>query len=121
MKRMVLLVWGVFVLPVWAQAAGYADKPIDVIVAYAPGGGTDVGARVLAKMAKKYIPQPLVVVNKPGAGGEIGFTALVQATPDGYAMGFINPPPTVMLPLYNLSMFGCLHVWLDSPADLNYC
>ena len=101
-----------------------------MIVAYDAGGGTDVGARILAKVAKKYIPQPLVIVNKPGAGGEIGFTALAQANPDGYTVGFINPPTTVLLPFqrkvaYKMSDFkyiinimediGALCVRTESP------
>jgi tripartite-type tricarboxylate transporter receptor subunit TctC len=126
-----ILVWiGVFFLPLCTQAfADYPNKPIEVIVAYAAGGGTDVGARILAKVAKKYIPQPLVIVNKPGAGGEIGFTALAQANPDGYTIGFINPPTIVMLPFqrkvaYKMSDFkyiinimediGCLTVRNES-------
>jgi tripartite-type tricarboxylate transporter receptor subunit TctC len=83
----------------------YPKKPIEVIVAYAAGGGTDVGARILAKVAKKYIPQPLVIANKPGAGGEIGFTALAQAEPDGYAIGFINPPTSFSGAPYPLLLF----------------
>ena len=96
--------WGfliclLLVFPLWARAADYPIKPIDVIVGYAAGGGTDVGARLLASAAKKVIPQPLVVVNKPGASGEIGCTALAEAKPDGYTIGFINPPTTVLIPL----------------------
>jgi tripartite-type tricarboxylate transporter receptor subunit TctC len=99
MRKGIILLLGILLLPLWAQASeDYPKKPIEVIVAYAAGGGTDVGARILAKVAKKYIPQPLVIVNKPGAGGEIGFTALAQAEPDGYTIGFINPPTIVMLP-----------------------
>ena len=117
-----------FAVPV--QAADYPKDPIELIVAYSAGGGTDAGARMLTKAAAKYIPQPLVVVNKPGAGGEIGFTALAKAKPDGYTIGFINPPSTVLLPLmrktgYQMSDFkfiinivldpGLLAVRADSP------
>ena len=113
-----------------AQAANYPKDPVELIVAYSAGGGTDTGARMLTKVAAKYIPQPLVVVNKPGAGGEIGFTALAKAKPDGYTIGFINPPSTVLLPLmrktgYQMSDFkfiinivldpGLLAVRTDSP------
>lgn len=99
MKKMIFLfLLGALIFPVFCQAFDYPNKPIEVIVAYEAGGGTDVGARILAKVAKKYIPQPLVIVNKPGAGGEIGFTALAQANPDGYTIGFINPPTIVLLP-----------------------
>jgi tripartite-type tricarboxylate transporter receptor subunit TctC len=130
MRKGVIILIGFFFFPLCTPAfADYPSKPIEVIVAYAAGGGTDVGARILAKVAKKYIPQPLVIVNKPGAGGEIGFTALAQANPDGYTIGFINPPTIVMLPFqrkvaYKMSDFkyiinimediGCLTVRNES-------
>lgn len=82
-----------------ANAGTYPEKPIEFIVAYSAGGGTDVGARILTKVATKYISQPLSVLNKPGAGGEIGFTELAKAKPDGYRIGFINQPSTILLPL----------------------
>lgn len=131
MKKITLIFLSLLIMfPLYAQGAtDYPSKPIEVIVAYAAGGGTDVGARILAKVAKKYIPQPLVIVNKPGAGGEVGFTALAQARPDGYTIGFINPPTIVMLPYqrkvaYKMSDFryiinvmediGCLTVRNES-------
>jgi len=130
MKKLLFLLIGLIIFPVCVQATNYPEKPIDVIVAYAAGGGTDVGARILAKVAKKYIPHPLVIVNKPGAGGEIGFIALAQAKPDGYTIGFINPPTIVLLPFqrkvgYKMSDFkyiinimediGALTVRTESP------
>jgi tripartite-type tricarboxylate transporter receptor subunit TctC len=129
MKKLFFLLMFFPLLPAAAAASDYPTKPIDVIVAYAAGGGTDVGARVLAKVAPKYLSQPLVIVNKPGAGGEVGFMALAQAKPDGYTIGFINPPTIVMLPFqrkvgYKMSDFkyiinimedvGCLSVRTES-------
>ena len=127
--------WGfliclLLVFPLWARAADYPIKPIEVIVPWQAGGGSDIGTRLLASAAKKVIPQPLVVVNKPGASGEIGCTALAQAKPDGYTIGLINPPTTVLLPLqrnttYKMTDFryiinvmediGCLCVRTESP------
>ena len=75
-----------------AAAQDYPDKPVSMIVAYSPGGGTDTAARTLAKFVEPYLGQRLVVENKPGAGGQIGFTALANAEPDGYRIGFINVP-----------------------------
>lgn len=79
--------------------AGYPTKPVEVIVAYAAGGGTDVGARLLLSEAEKILGQPMVVLNIEGAGGEIGFTELAKADPDGYTIGFINLPTFVSLPM----------------------
>ncbi len=84
-----------------AEAVGsdFPNKPIEVVVAYKAGGGTDRGARVLAAEAEKHLEQPLVIINKPGADGELGFTELSKAKPDGYTIGFINLPTFVSLTL----------------------
>ncbi|MDK2877418.1 MAG: hypothetical protein PWR06_134 [Thermoanaerobacteraceae bacterium] len=70
----------------------YPNKPITVIVSFAAGGGTDVGARVLLPYVEKELGVPLNVVNKPGGGGWVGWTELVNANPDGYTIGYINTP-----------------------------
>lgn len=67
-------------------------KDVKVIVAYKAGSGTDTGARLLTNSAKKYVGQTLVIENKPGADGKIGWTELSKAKPDGYTIGFINLP-----------------------------
>ncbi len=73
-------------------AAEYPTKPITMIVAYGAGGGSDLAARTVAKFMEKYLGQPVVVENRSGAGGQIGFTALVKAKPDGYTIGMLNVP-----------------------------
>lgn len=78
---------------------GYPTKPVEVIVAYAAGGGTDVGARLLLSEAEQILGQSMVVINIEGAGGEIGFTELALSEPDGYTIGFINLPTFVSLPM----------------------
>lgn len=70
----------------------YPTGSIDVIVAFNPGGGTDVAARTIEPFIEKYLGTDLVIVNKPGAGGEVGFSMLAEADTDGYTMGFINLP-----------------------------
>ncbi|QXM07059.1 tripartite tricarboxylate transporter substrate binding protein [Crassaminicella indica] len=82
-----------------SSSGNFPNKPIEVIVAYKAGGGTDRGARVLAPIAEEKLGQPFVIINKPGADGELGFTELAQAKPDGYTIGFINLPTFVSLPL----------------------
>ena len=77
----------------------YPSKNIEVIVAYKAGGGTDVGARILASEAEKIIGKPLVIINRDGADGELGYTQLAKAKPDGYTIGFINLPTFVSLTL----------------------
>lgn len=79
---------------VGASAQQYPTRPINLIVAFPAGGSTDIGARVLAGIAEKMIGQPIVVVNKGGAGGQVGWTELARAKPDGYTIGFLNLPAT---------------------------
>jgi tripartite-type tricarboxylate transporter receptor subunit TctC len=75
-----------------ANAQDYPAKPITLMVAWPPGGGTDVGARIVASIAERELGKPIVILNKPGAGGQIGFTELARQKPDGYYIGFINLP-----------------------------
>lgn len=79
--------------------ADYPERPVTMIVAYSAGGGTDVAARTLAPYIEEHLGQSITVLNKPGAGGEIGFTALAQAEPDGYTFGFINIPNLLAIPI----------------------
>jgi tripartite-type tricarboxylate transporter receptor subunit TctC len=77
-----------------ASAQQFPDKPIQLMVAFPAGGSTDVAARIVAAIAEKALGQSIVVVNKGGAGGQIGWTELVRQKPDGYYIGFINLPAT---------------------------
>ncbi len=81
------------------DTASYPEKNIEVIVAYKAGGGTDVGARILASEAEKIIGKPVVIINRDGSDGELGYTELAKAKPDGYTIGFINLPTFVSLTL----------------------
>lgn len=78
-------------------AEKYPAKPISIIVPYAPGGGTDANARIIEKYAPKYLGQPVAIINKPGAGGAVGYTELSKAKPDGYTIGYTNLPNMVQL------------------------
>ena len=75
-----------------AMAADYPTKPVTIIVASNAGGGTDTMARLFAKFAEKYFPQPFVINNIDGAGGQRGFDALARAKKDGYTIGTIYTP-----------------------------
>jgi tripartite-type tricarboxylate transporter receptor subunit TctC len=68
-----------------AQAA-YPDRPIRVIVGYAPGGGVDIVARLVTEPVRQALGQPLIVENKPGASAMIGAQAVARAAPDGYTL-----------------------------------
>lgn len=66
----------------------YPARPVEVIVPYAAGGGVDAMARAFAREAGRQSGQPWAVVNRDGAGGLVGFTALTRAAPDGYVVVF---------------------------------
>jgi tripartite-type tricarboxylate transporter receptor subunit TctC len=67
-------------------------KAIQIVVAYAAGGATDVGVRIVATELEKVLRAKIEVVNKPGASGQIGATYMAKAKPDGYTIGAINLP-----------------------------
>ena len=77
-----------------AQADDFPSRPVQLMIAYPPGGSTDVGARIVASIAEKILGKPIVVVNKSGAGGQVGWTDMARQKPDGYFIGYINLPAT---------------------------
>lgn len=87
--------------------AAYPDQPIKMIVAYGAGGGTDIIARLIARNIEKQLGADarIVVVNRPGAGGGIGFGELTTAAADGYTIGFINTPNVLTIPIERKSNF----------------
>jgi tripartite-type tricarboxylate transporter receptor subunit TctC len=90
-----------------AAQAAYPEQPIRMIVAYAPGGGTDLTARLIAPYISRYLGgnASIVVVNRSGAGGGIGFAELANAPADGYTIGFINTPNVLTIPIERKSNF----------------
>ena len=73
-----------------APAFAFPERPITMIVPWAPGGSTDLTGRVLARAAEKHLGQPIVILNKPGASTIIGMRELAQAKPDGYTIGTLS-------------------------------
>lgn len=109
-----------------AASAAYPEQPINMIVAYAPGGGTDIIARVMARYMERYLGHDakIVVQNKPGAGGAIGFAALAGAPPDGYTIGFINTPGVLTVPIerkasFTWQSFDLLGNIVDDPGNFS--
>ncbi|VFR16493.1 Tricarboxylate transport protein TctC [plant metagenome] len=78
-----LLFAGLGALPA-AQAETYPTRSIELMVAYQPGGGSDNTARLIADVARPLMPQPVVVLNRPGASGSIGWAYVANGQPDGY-------------------------------------
>lgn len=102
MRTMLLAVVAVLSLSLSALHAGtYPEKNPRLIVPYAAGGGTDVMARAVAQFLEPALGRKIVVVNKPGAGGQIGTTEVGESRPDGYTMLITSSSDFLLIPLFN--------------------
>ena len=79
-----------------ALAAEFPTKEVQILIPYAPGGATDLVFRALAATTSKSLGKAVVVVNKPGGGGAVGFTEAAQARPDGYTLVTAITPVTIL-------------------------
>src|SRR5688572_33036098 len=95
MSRVLYLLLLLVALPVFAQDP-YPSKPITMIVPFPPGGVADIVGRPLASQMEKALKQPVVVVNRTGAGGAVGMASVAKAAPDGY---------TILMGLSSISIF----------------
>ncbi len=83
----------------------YPDKPITLIVPFGVGGGMDLVARLLEKSAPVNLGQPLIIINKPGGAGTIGWNELASANPDGYTLGMTGVE-VILQPLYGTTKYN---------------
>ena len=77
----------------WPAWAAYPDKPIRIVVTFAPGGASDIVARVIGEQLGKKLGQAVIIDNKPGAGGSVGGSNVVQSPADGYTLMLSNSTP----------------------------
>jgi putative tricarboxylic transport membrane protein len=109
-----------------AALAEYPDKPVSMIVTYSPGGATDFQARIVTMLAgrKDMLGQPIVIINKPGAGGQVGWNWFVQkGSKDGYTIASYNVPHFIAQSIifktkYNINTFEPVANWGADPAVL---
>src|SRR5436190_17266803 len=118
--------------------AAWPEKPIKVLIGYAPGGSTDVVARLLSPKIGEKLGQPLVIENKPGAAGDFAAELMLQSPPDGYtlmmttvAVHALNPglmkqrfnpiddfTPIAMVASYPMIMIASPESTFKTPAEL---
>ena len=120
MKNFKLIPWAFLALlgveslfiPTSFAQANYPNKPINFVVPYGAGGGADSRSRQIAQKMSVILKQPIIVDNKPGAGGNIGTEYIARATPDGYTIGMGNFAPMAV----NKTLFGNLRY--DPETDI---
>lgn len=123
LKSIALAITMATTVPAWA--AWPDDKPIEVVVGFAAGGGTDLMARKLLPFVQKRLGANVqfVVQNKPGAAGEIANAYVARAKPDGYTLAIVNVPGFLYLPMskkaqYEASDFQLISRVVDDPTIL---
>ena len=84
--RFAIAILALLPLAAWAQPADYPNRPVRIIVPYAPGGVTDIIARHIAPKLQDVLGQPFIIENKPGASGNIALEFVAKAAPDGYTL-----------------------------------
>ena len=112
--------------PLAAPALGQSwrpDRPVELVVGFAPGGGTDIVARLFARHLETRLGQPITVVNRPGASSEVALTYVARSRPDGQVLGLTNMPSFVTVPVerraqYNLDSFGFIGNIMTDPTGL---
>jgi tripartite-type tricarboxylate transporter receptor subunit TctC len=82
-----------------AQAQAFPNKPVRLVVPYAPGGALDASARMVAQEMTRLLGQPVFVDNKPGAAGTLGADLVAKAAPDGYTLCWCSTGPLTITPL----------------------
>ena len=118
-RRHLLGLLALAALPVAALAQGpaYPSKPVELVVPYPAGGGTDVLGRAFAVAAVKHLPQPLIVMNKPGAAGAIGWSDVLNGKEPGYKVALLA---TDLMTQPNMGLTKITYQDFTPIARLNY-
>ena len=103
MFKGIFLVIGLFILGISApiSAQTFPNKPIKIVIPFPPGGATDVVGRIIGKRMSEELGQPVIIDNKPGAGGGVGTQFVSRSDPDGYTLVFTVSGPITAVPHIN--------------------
>ena len=108
-RTFIRLAAGAAVLPTVSQIAhaqGYPNRPVRLVVGFAPGGGNDITARLMGQWLSERLGQPFVIENRPGAGTNVATEAVVNAGLDGYTILFVAPSAAINATLYEKLNFN---------------
>jgi tripartite-type tricarboxylate transporter receptor subunit TctC len=100
---------GAAVLPTVSQIAhaqSYPNRPVRLVVGFAPGGGNDITARLMGQWLSERLGQPFIIENRPGAGTNVATEAVANAAPDGYTILFVAPSAAINATLYEKLNFN---------------
>ena len=90
------------------RAQGYPSRPVRIIVPFAPGGSTDITARLVGQLLSERLGQQFVIENRPGAGSNVGTEAVVNALPDGYTLLLVGASSAINATLFEKLNFNFL-------------
>ena len=96
---------GLLAAPAIAQAVRFPERPIEIVVGFIAGGGTDLDARSYGRALEQRLGGTVVISNRPGAGGELALGAVARARPDGHTLGTTNMPSFVTIPIERQAQF----------------
>ena len=108
-----------------ADTSSYPERAIEAIIAFDPGGGSDIAARSILSYTEKYLGGTFAIENRPGAGGIVGWTAIATGEPDGYTLGMINLPSIIFNPItmgdqvnYSMDDFAPIANFVSDPGTM---
>src|ERR1017187_4788586 len=87
-------------MPRFAMAQAYPSRQVRIVVGFPVGGGIDIVARLIGQWLPERLGQPVIIQNRPGAGGNVGVKAVVRASPDGYTLLWANSANAISATLY---------------------